>query len=228
MSDIEESAKAVQEVSKVAGKTVDGVHDLVSFFGKFVPTDEIAGIISDRFQYFRYVGQVKLIQKAEALRQKAGIQQLKPIALKVAIPYLEAAALEDDELLQDKWAALLVNAANPAKDIDLSRTYIAILEEITPYEAAILDKIYALPFEAVQHNGVWTAGLPAAAYAGNEKEEEPVEVKGQATDVKVVLALANLKRLGCIQTSATWGGGEVFNRILPTVLGKHFVAACTL
>lgn len=110
----------------------------------------------------------------------------------------------------------------------MSRTFIAILEEITPYEAAILDKIYALPFEATQHNGVWTAGLPAAAYAGNEKEEEPSEVKGHETDGKVVLALANLKRLGCVQTAATWGGGEIFKRVVPTVLGKHFVAACTI
>nr|WP_255519702.1 Abi-alpha family protein [Cupriavidus sp. IK-TO18] len=160
--------------------------------------------------------------------QQAGILTLKPIPLKLAIPYLEAAALEDDDSLQDKWAALLVNAANPAKSVDLSRSYIAILEEITPFEAALLDKIYGFPFDSIQHNGIWTAELPDRAIAGNEKEEEPAQVKDKNPSELVVLGLANLKRLGCIQTASTWGGGENFKRILPTVLGKHFVAACTM
>lgn len=43
-----------------------------------------------------------------------------------------------------------------------------------------------------------------------------------------MLSLANLARLGCISIQKSWGGGEIFKLVNPTLLGKSFVEACTL
>lgn len=225
-----EAAKATQEVAKTTGKIVDAGREFGGFVAQYVgrPLEQAMGIINDRLSYTRWANQLRLMQRADALRKEAGIAELRPLPFKLAIPLLEAAAIEDDAYLQDMWAKLLVNSANPAKDIEITRSYISILEQLTPFTARLLEMIYALPFDQIAHNGVWTGLLPEKAVPGTFDEKVPDEVKDRATSDEVVLALADLKRHGCMQTAMTWGGGETFARVLPTMLGKHFVAACTM
>lgn len=42
----------------------------------------------------------------------------------------------------------------------------------------------------------------------------------------VVISLSNLVRLGCLRPEMTWGGGENFGRVNPTIAGQAFVKAC--
>lgn len=225
-----EAAKATQEVAKTTGKIVDASREFGGFVAQYVgrPLEQAMGIIHDRLSYTRWANQVRLMQRAEQLRKEVGISQLRPLPFKVAIPLLEAAAIEDDAYLQDMWAKLLVNAANPEKEIEITRSFITILEQLTPFKARLLEMIYALPFDDIAHKGVWTGLLPEKVVPGGIDSIEPPEVNGRPPSDAVVLALADLKRLGCIQTSMTWGGGETFSRVLPTMLGRHFVAACSV
>jgi hypothetical protein len=107
----------------------------------------------------------------------------------------------------------------------LQRAYIAVLEQLTPLEAVILQKIYSLPYDETRHHGVEVGKLPDEVAVGKDDgkgdnlHEPPEEVR---------LALANLARLGCIGIQKSWGGGELFKQINPTLLGKSFVEACTL
>lgn len=76
---------------------------------------------------------------------KAAVQFLKnvgrepqPVEPKVLVPLVQAAALETDEALADKWAALLANAADPASTLIITPIYVDILRQLTPQEANLL------------------------------------------------------------------------------------------
>lgn len=225
---ISESAKAVQEVAKATGKVIDASQKFGGFISRYVagPLEQGMGIFEDKLKYMRWERQVRLMQRAEQLLREAGLKEpTRAIPLKFAVPLLEAASLEDDDYLQDLWARLLINAANNSSHINVHRAYIAILEQITPFEAVILQKIYSLPYDQTRHNGVVVGDLPESASIGKDdgKEDALSEPLGE-----VKLALANLARLGCIVIQKSWGGGEIFKQVNPTLLGKSFVEACTL
>jgi hypothetical protein len=57
------------------------------------------------------------------------------------MPALGSASMEDDDALQDKWAALLANAADPRADT-MPPSFPQILSELTPGQAQFLDAIY--------------------------------------------------------------------------------------
>ena len=224
---IKETAKATQEVAKTSAKAIDAVTSFGGFISKYIEGSlaQGIGIFEDKLKYMRWERQQRLMLRAtEFMRQLDITEPTKAIPLKYAVPLLEGASLEDDDELQDLWAKLLVNAATATGGFELKRVYIDILERITPLEAQILSVIYSLPFEEIHHNGVLTAKLPQAAEPGNDTrkddEEEPSD--------EVKLAIASLASIGCLAPTRTWGGGEAFASINPTVLGKSFVEACTL
>jgi hypothetical protein len=144
--------------------------------------------------------------------------------LKNVVPLLEYSTLEEDDTLQDMWARLLVNGTNESTGVNIERSFIEILAQLSPLEAQILQVIYALPFEVTQHVGVVTESLP---FSAKVVEEKPENKYGESSK-EVKLALANLARIGCLKFPLTWGGGEIFTQINPTLIGKEFVAACAV
>lgn len=225
---ISQTAKAVQDVAKTTGKAIDAAQNFGGFISRYVagPLEQGMGIFEDKLKYMRWERQVRLMQRAEVLQREAGLSgPTRAIPLKLAVPLFEAASLEDDDHLQDLWARLLVNAANGSSHVSLQRAYIAILEQLTPFEASILETIYSLPYDKTQHDGVVVGSLPASVSVGQDDSSQ--EALLEPSD-EVKLALANLARLGCVVIQKSWGGGEIFQKVNPTLLGKSFVDACTL
>jgi len=223
---MEEESKAVQEVAKTTGKAIDAAREAGGFIARFVsgPLEQGIGIFEDRLRYMRWERQIRLMSRAEEFLQQSGLTApTRPIPLKLAVPLLQGATLEDDDGLQDRWAVLLVNAANASFDTEIRRSFLDILAQMTPLEAQILDVLYELPFEQSQHAGILTAELPSSARIKKEEESEFAE-PGE----EVVLALSNLARLGCLRPGMTWGGGESFGKVNPTVLGRSFTHSCHL
>ena len=107
----------------------------------------------------------------------------------------------------------------------MQRAYIEILEQITPPEASILLRIYSLPYENMRHSGVEIWKLPSQAIVG--KDDFKTDDLPEPSE-EIQLALANLARLGCISLQRSVGGGEIYKKVNPTLLGKSFVEACTL
>jgi len=222
---MEEESKAIQEVAKATGKGIDAVREAGGFIARYVagPLEEGVGILQDRLKYVRWERQVRLMQRAEQFLRDAGLNApSRGVPLKIAVPLLQAATIEDDDALQDMWAALLVNAANADSGVEVHRSFIEILSQITSLEAQILDTIYALPFEDARYAGITTDSLPSSARILGDKEH-PTEQPSE----QVALALGNLVRVGCVKMPGTWGGGETFAFVNPTVLGREFIRACT-
>lgn len=224
---IQESAKAIQEVSKVTSKGLEVTKNLGKFLARFIkgPLEQAFGIVEDKLKYMRWENQARLMKRANDFMSEVGLKEpTRAIPLKFAVPLFQAASLEDDDELQDIWAKLLVNAANANHTMNPKRAYIDILERISPLEVRILEKIYSIPLEDTRHKGLLTKDLPGQVAIVTDDSKLAHDMPSP----KVELALANLARLGCISVSTSWGGGELFSSVNPTLLGQKFVEACTL
>ncbi|MDP1536956.1 MAG: Abi-alpha family protein [Burkholderiales bacterium] len=222
---MKEESKAIQELAKTTGKAIEAAREAGGFIAKFIagPLEQGVGIFEDRLKYMRWERQVRLMHRAEELLKLSGLKAPnRPVPIKIAIPIMQGATLEEDDLLQDRWAALLVNAGNASFLGEIRRSYASILEQLTSLDARILDVLYSLPFDQSQHNGIVTAELPDKARIREEKEKGETELPSE----EIVIALSNLARLGCLRPGMTWGGGESYRKVNPTIAGKAFVMAC--
>ena len=220
----DEDSKAVRAVAEAAGKVVDAAREFGGFIGKYVggPLEQGIGIFEDKLWYMRWERQQRLMAKAKqflAANEMSG--PTRRISMKVAIPLLQGASLEEDDELQDRWAKLLVNAADEDSGIDVSRIYITILERITRFEAQVLDKIYSVPKEKA-NKGIWTRDLPDAVILDPNKDED------MSLAPQLEVALANLAQLYLITGALFWGGGQGLTCVHQTRLGQAFIDACKL
>jgi hypothetical protein len=187
---------------------------------------ELGAMIEDRARMFRFRGQIKLLEKTNKILDSAGLKP-KAVNVKVLLPLLEAAALEDDEEMQNRWASLLAAAANPDKLLDLEQSFIEILKQLVAAHAFVLDVFYEqvkrdnLPPEKWDESGYVLSDLKAFL----QKEVPQFDV-----------AIENLLRLNLVAyPTASLGianGREVrvrvtsSNILCATNLGYAFVAAC--
>src|ERR1019366_10408462 len=74
--------------------------------------DQIGGEWEDRLKARRCLRRAKVYAKLKQQLDDAGFEP-QEIPEKIWVPALQAVSLEDHETLQDKWASLLANAANP-------------------------------------------------------------------------------------------------------------------
>jgi hypothetical protein len=226
---MKEEAKAVQEVAKATGNAINAAREAGGFIAKYIagPLEQGIGIFEDQLKYMRWERQIRLMQRAQLFLNQTGLQDPnRPVSMKLAIPIIQGASLEEDDFLQDRWAALLVNAANASFHGEVRRSYVSILEQLTSLDVRILDVIYSLPFEQSQSEAISTSGLPnyAEIPIKNKQEQNP----GTQLPENIVISLGNLARLGCLRPGMTWTGREVFDMVTPTAVGKAFVEACRI
>ena len=139
-----EGNKATEEVAKTAGKVVDATRELGGFISRYVggPLEQAMGIFEDKLKYLRWERQIRLFDRATQFLHDRGLNEPnRAIPLQLAIPIMQGGSLEEDDALQDRWAMLLVNAAD-TEGPAIRRAYAAILENLTPFDAAILDKLF--------------------------------------------------------------------------------------
>lgn len=215
--------KAVTETAKTTGKAVDASRELGGFVARFIggPLEQASGIAEDKLRYMRWERQVRLMKKAEEFLDQQGLQApTRPVPMKVAIPILEAASMEEDDALQDIWARLLVNAADADSGMEVTRSLVTIIQDFGPLEAQLLQAIHDAP-TSIYPNGILTTGLPHEYHVDKEGQtdlpSEPVQV-----------VLWHLMRLGCIESAGTWDSLVGIQRVMITALGRALVRACTL
>lgn len=62
--------------------------------------------------------------------------------LKVLLPSFEYGSLEDNDYLQDRWAALLAHAATPSKSADRKPIFVEILKQLSVMDVMLLDLLF--------------------------------------------------------------------------------------
>jgi Abortive infection alpha len=103
--------------------------------------DELAEMWRDQVRLYRYERQLKCVEKAEKMAKDAGFAP-QAVPPKILFPLLEGASFEEDENLHDMWAALLANAASPENGNVVRPGFIAILREMAPDEAQVLNWMF--------------------------------------------------------------------------------------
>lgn len=200
---------------------------------------EVGAAFGDKAKLYRLKNAVHCIKKAKVMLEEAGIDpgQVEP---KILLPLLEHASLEDGEELQDRWAALLANAANPSSDTGLSPAFIDVLRQLSPHEAAFLDLLCPSP-TVKEKELVFSPGSPF--YSDLIKEWQ--QATGGMNPDRIPFTLDNFVRLGIfriITRPSSMGVGEVSISDLPqqqpiqsviwddqyafTDFGRKFLIAC--
>lgn len=220
--DITETAKAVQEVARATGKTVDALARSGSFFAKHIdaPLEAAIGHITDRLRYSRTVRQMRLFVRFQEEMQALGLEaKTRPLPLGFAVDAIEQGSLEDDDELQDLWARLLANAARADSGIQPRRSYISILKDLTALDALVFQKIYEL--EVGPQMFAYTAELPEAATTSPKRENgayfEPND--------EIKASLSNLDRLGLVSLAMSNDGAELHYAVQQTFAGHDLMRA---
>lgn len=113
------------------------------FLGRLInPTVEEMGLlISDNIKFLRFKNQVRILLKAREYVNKKNIK-IKEIPIKILVPLLENASLEDNDILQSKWANLLVNMIDSENNLQ-NQIFPYLLSQISIEEYEELMKLSA-------------------------------------------------------------------------------------
>jgi hypothetical protein len=93
--------------------------------------------------------------------------------LNVLQPALEAASLEEDATMQERWANLLANAADPRHQNEVAPTFPIILKELTSREVKFLDALYSNLITDAQVLHSWK---PAETIDARYNDEELMKI----------------------------------------------------
>jgi hypothetical protein len=187
------------------------------------PLVEAGGLLRDHVRFRRWKADVKMLEKAQAFLEDRGIDPSR-VPAKILFPLLDYASLEDeaDEVMLDRWAALLANAAaGTERGATVLPSFPRILSELSPEEAATLDKLYREP----DPERVPSMYLLHADYLRLGRDEDPL----------FYTRCFNLDRLGLLD--ASWENVLIHDtnprayrhtvaRLEGTALGLSFVLAC--
>jgi chorismate mutase len=83
---------------------------------------------------------MSIISKTADLLEKNNLQA-KELNLKTLVPLIEQSSLEDDELLQTKWANLIANMCS-SPETGLEPKLVKTLSNLSVIEAQVLDYLF--------------------------------------------------------------------------------------
>ncbi len=127
-------------IGKAVEKLMDPITDLVKRVAG-PAADEVGLTLQDSIKVWRAARQYKLFEKMNDTISKAGFVP-NPIALKLLLPALDYASVEDNEDLHTIWANLLANAADPRQTSPVSPAFPLILKELSWRDARFLHVLF--------------------------------------------------------------------------------------
>jgi hypothetical protein len=113
------------------------------------PLGEIGGMWQDSLKVRREIRKIDLLKKVQKKLDEAAVEP-RSIPDRIWLPVMQAALMEDDDTLQDKWASLLANAADPRDTTPVLPSFAAILGEIITRDAVFLDALHKRALESTR------------------------------------------------------------------------------
>jgi len=131
--------KKLDITSTAIEKGIDLAKD---FLDKLIlPSIEETGLLlKDKVTLWRFDNQVKMLNKAQAICEKHNIKP-KTISLKLLCPLLDYTGLEENEILQGKWANLLTNMIDSEQNIE-NHVFPYLLSQISLDEFVLIERVY--------------------------------------------------------------------------------------
>ena len=222
-------AKATEATANTSKEAIEAGRDL----GRFIsgPAGEVLGMLCDHLKVIRFERQIRVNKRVRRFLADQGMDApTRTISLKVGLPLLDNATLEEDDELQDVWARLLVNGGDASSGVEIRRAFVSVLAEMTSLDVrnlAAIDQVSPADFSGASL-GVWTSQLPDLAMPIFRHE---AGVYNQSPTSEVLTSLSNLERLGCIYSGNQFermNGSSPLRAVGLTPFGRAFVQACTL
>jgi len=131
--------KEIIESINLPKQILDKAEKLIStIFGP--SAKELGELFADKIRYKRLKNQVTIFSKTADLLEKNNLQA-KELNLKTLVPLIEQSSLEEDEILQTKWANLIANMCSSI-ETGLEPKLVKTLSNLSAIEAQALDFIY--------------------------------------------------------------------------------------
>src|ERR1700685_263300 len=142
MGDDADNIKAI-----VQGSTQGAVEGAMQPFSDLLqallgPSAEEAGLLlRDYVTAFRVEKRIQLLDRLRKVLGRAGIKPSR-VPMNLLGPIFEAATLEENSELQQIWANMLANAANPESLDAVAPSFPGILKEMRPADVKFLEALY--------------------------------------------------------------------------------------
>lgn len=130
----------IEPLDKLAEAAKDFIQKVIT-----PPLEEIGLLLTDKIKLWRFKNQISILSKAENMLKERGLKTRK-VSLKVMTPLIEECGLEDDESLQNKWAALIANTVCVDSKLDTT-LYSKILSEMTKSDAELFETLFNMQLE---------------------------------------------------------------------------------
>lgn len=188
---------------------------------------QIGELFADKVKFWRLKNQVDMLVLAQEYVNKTQAE-VHSVQTKNLIKILDYSSLEDDEYMQYKWAALLIDAAKSKGKFNSNHLYVELLAQLSSIEVMILDEL----MKAFKETGYIHS---VDGYSFNQEFLFKYNIStslGLTTDVSDVI-YDNLFRLNLIKygnAPLTHGNNRYVDheRVAFTKLGEGFISACLM
>jgi hypothetical protein len=193
----ENLTKALEHVS-------GAIQDVTGIFKSLAGplADEVGQMLGDKAREYRFRNAVKIFQRTEKMLNHAGLSA-NPIPPRLFLPAIQAASTENDETLQELWAALLANASQGRGGTPVLPSFVEVLKEMTPEEARLMKKVWQVV--TVPRSADGYTPRDRGHFVGNFASLESLEGLGEPTtrmlserDLQVALMIDDIVRLGLL------------------------------
>ena len=236
MSDeIVETAKATQAVAKATVKGLEVSEKVGGFLSKVLgePIEIATGILGDKLKFMRWERQVRLIDKVQQINHNRGVAGKEiPVSPKLAIPILENASVEENDILQDLWAKLMSSAQGEHSSPTVRSAFIDIIKQLEVIDVQILNSLFDGFVQAVGASKIHE-GTPRRIVFAKANIINALKITEQVYEDSV----DNLMRVRClcsevkVMSGMSIGGESAtvdkgYESLCLTSLGVRFIIAC--
>jgi hypothetical protein len=219
-------AAAAAQLSST-GQDVDVSPEIERFVGDVTGSarKELGAWFGDLIRLRRFNWTLRACERAQEELRRRG-RDPKEVRLNVLLPLLDAAAMEEDESMADRWAALLANAADPATPA-VPPSFPEVLRQLTPLDAKLLDFVVNYNVDS-KHEDL----NPSPTPDGHADRFQPLTlawIRGTAAEQAPLsdffVGMDNLARLRLLELLGDAVAG-LNRRASATAFGIAFMRAC--
>jgi hypothetical protein len=179
--------------------------------------EELGLTLQDHVKVLRLERQLRLFKRVKEILEKNG-REPERVPLKLLQPIVENASVEEDDTLQDRWAALLANAAAGISSVHPA--FIEVLKQLSSLDVFVLDVLWQLKNHGNRRPDARTLVNSIEVADGRRFGLHAAHLIDELEKVGV---FGNLIRLGVMDFDYDEGGARHY---VITQFGHIFIYAC--
>ena len=191
-------AQDVFSVGKAVEKATEPIADLVKRLAG-PAADEIGLTLQDSVKVYRAKRQYRLFEKLKMFFEKRGTKP-NPVSLKLLLPALDYASVEDDENLHSMWARLVSSAAVPDAKPKPYPAFVECLRQLSKEEAVFFSSFFADNKLKVLGRNSEGSGYPVIGHFGSLEDlyfsANGIADPPRESRTAFIISLENMVRLG--------------------------------